>query len=59
MNVLPKWQVYKEKGENTAPDPILCGVYASSIDKRFLLRWEVRPGKVVNMLELVSKPGNS
>lgn len=65
MNVLPKWQDYKENREKgTAPDPIPCDTHACrsvglSKAKVFLLRWEVLPGKAINMLELVSKAGCS
>ena len=57
MNGLPKWQDYKENREKgTAPDPIPCDTHACrsvglSKAKVFLLRWEVLPGKAINMLE--------
>lgn len=49
MNVLPKWQDYKENREKgTAPDPIAYDTHACrsvvlSKAKVFLLGWEVLP----------------
>jgi len=65
MNVLPKWQDYKENREKgTAPDPIPCNAHACrsvvlSKARVPLLSGKVLPGEAVNMLELVSKAGCS